>query len=89
MNLPYSLQQGTVDPIYNVENFVKEAKFRIQSAHKEANRLIEKIKHNKRNFDRTANPVHLHINDRVLVEKEPYHKHRPIYIGPLLIKIQM
>lgn len=87
LNLPCNLQNGEIEPIYNVENFVKEAKFRLQSAQKEAKRLIEKMKErNKLLFDKNAKPINLQLNEQVLVEKEPYHKHKPIYMGPFVVK---
>lgn len=86
-NLPCQLLDHGVDPIYNVDNFAKEAKYRLQNAHIQAKRLIEKAKlRNKKIFDRTSNPLIINVNDEVLVQKEPYNKFKPIYAGPFIVK---
>lgn len=85
--LPCQLLDNGVDPIYNVENFAKEAKYRLQKAHEQAKRLIEKAKmRNKEFFDRTSRPLNINVNDKILVEKEPYNKFKQIYSGPFIVK---
>lgn len=85
--LPSQLLDNGIEPIYNVENFVKEAKYRLQTAHGQARKLIEKSKlRNKEYFDRTIKPLRIEINDAVMIKTEPYNKHKPIYSGPYTVK---
>lgn len=86
-NLPYNLLERGIEPIYNVENYAKEAKYRLQHAHIQAKRLIEKSKFNNKNvYDKSAKPLEVKINDEVLLKKEPYNKHQPIYSGPFVVE---
>ena len=78
--LPNEILQKTIDPIYNVENYSKEIKYRLQRTHTLAKNLIEKHKlRNKEFYDRFAKPLTLNINDKILVQKEPYDKYKSIY----------
>lgn len=86
-NLPFNLVNNQVDPIYNIENYAKEAKFRLQTAHKLAGKIIEKCKlKNKHYYDKTAKNLDLSINDKVYMQVQPYDKHKPVYAGPFLVK---
>ncbi|XP_067620910.1 retrovirus-related Pol polyprotein from transposon 412 isoform X12 [Eurosta solidaginis] len=84
--LPNELTKEKIDPIYNVENYAKEVKFRMQKTHKMAQNLINKNKLQSKNlYDKTARPLIVKIGDRVLLQKEPHHKHEKIYQGPFII----
>lgn len=72
-----------IDPIYNIDDFAKEAKFRLQKANKEAQILLKKSKmSNKKYYDKTSKPLQIELKDLILIEKEPRDKHRAIYTGP-------
>lgn len=74
-NLPSDLLNGTISPIYNHDDYIKEAKFRIQSAHKAAAKVIDKLKlANKIQYDKNINPLDVKIGDTVYLKLEPYHK---------------
>lgn len=84
---PEDLLKNEVDPVYNIDNFVKEARYRLQTAHMHARSLIEKMKlRNKLYHDKTVKPLRINIGEKVLVEREPYDKHKPIYSGPYVVK---
>lgn len=52
-NLPSDLLSGNISPLYNHENYVKEAKLRLQTAHQIATKFIEKLKlENKKYYDK-------------------------------------
>lgn len=86
VTLPEEFLTGRVDPIYNVENHVKTMKYILQHAHKMAVQLLEKMKmNNKKFFDKSAKPLNVQINDFVLVENQPYEKHKSKYSGPFRI----
>lgn len=85
--LPSEARKQTIDPIYNIENYSNEVKFRLQKTHILANSLIEKHKlKNKDLYDKYAKPIVLDINDNVLIQKQPYNKHSKIYDGPYIVK---
>lgn len=80
--LPEQLK-NKIEPIYNIDDYSKEFKFRIQKTHEIAKKLLAKYKENmKTNFDKTAKPLLLGKNDEILIRKEPYDKFKPIYDGP-------
>lgn len=75
-----------IDPIYNIENYSKEIKYRLQKTNILAKQLINKHKErNKIFYDKSSKPIKLQINDKVLIQKQPYDKHRNIYKGPFSI----
>lgn len=74
-NLPSDLLTGQVQPLYNHDSYIKEAKFRLQRAHKAAQDIISKLKEtNKKYYDRTINPIDVRIGDKIYVRSEPYNK---------------
>lgn len=85
--LPSELLSGNIEPIYNVDNYVKEAKYRLQMAHKQASEILLKLKlRNKKIYDKNCKPLDLSKNDLVLLQKKPYDKLKPIYDGPYRVK---
>lgn len=86
-NIPQNLLNGIVDPIYNIERFANEAKFRLQNAHIDAQRCLEAMKINNKNiYDTKLNPLNIQINDCVILEKGAKHKFDSIYDGPYVVK---
>lgn len=82
-NLPEELLSGRIDPIYNIENFVLEAKYRLQIANDQASKLLNKLKQrNKIIYDKNCKPLEIDVNKPVLLQKQPYDKFKPIYDGP-------
>lgn len=85
-NMPHQILDGRIDPIYNTDNYVHELKLRLQTAHKEAGEIVNKIKlRNKKNYDRNVNKINFQVGDKIKVINEPYHKHKFIYNGPFNI----
>lgn len=75
-NLSSDLLHGEIDPLYDNENFIKEAKYRLQKAHKQTIELMNRMKiNNKKQYDKRANPIKLNIGDEVGLTNEPYNKH--------------
>lgn len=86
-NLPANLLTDNVYPIYNVDNYVKEAKYRLQLAHKQASEILSKLKlRNKKIYDKNSRPLDISMNDLVILQKQPYDKLKPIYEGPYTVK---
>lgn len=74
-NLPSELLNGNINPLYNHENYIGEARFRLQAAHAEASKLIDRMKiRNKYQYDKSINPLNLKIGDTVYLKVEPYNK---------------
>lgn len=81
--MPHEIFNGNIDPVYNTENYVKEAKLRLQFAHKLASETIEKFKaKSKKNYDKKSNPIDIEIGDEVKIVVEPYSKFSNKYRGP-------
>ncbi len=77
---------NNVEPLYNVDDYSKELKFRLQIAHSLALRLIEKSKMNvKKQYDKNIRPISLQIGDKVLITNEAGHKLEKRYLGPYVI----
>lgn len=75
-----------VDPIYNIENYAREVKYRLQITHEKAKLLLNKTKiNNKIIYDKKVRPIDLKLGEKVLLKKEPYEKHANIYQGPFII----
>ena len=87
VNLPNSLLNGNIEPLYNVENYVKTMKYMLQTAHEKTRKIIEFMKkQNKLQYDRNINPVNIKKGDRILLKNEPYNKRNRIYLGPFIVK---
>ena len=85
--LPTYLHDTDIDPIYNFDNFVKEAKFRLHNAHNLAQKLLEKSKlRSKKYYDKSTHDINVKVGDQVYVIKEPYDKYKSPYVGPFTVK---
>lgn len=75
VNLPQEILSQNVTPLYNPDDFVKEAKFKLQNAHRAAIKFIDKLKlRNKKYYDKTARPIHLEVGENIYLQVEPYDK---------------
>lgn len=84
--LAFDILNGNIDPVYNIENYAREMKYRLQKAHNETVEIIKKMKlKNKYYYDRNLNPLNIKIGDLVFLEKEPYDKHSSIRTGPFSV----
>lgn len=81
------LERNEIDPVYNIDNFAIEAKFRLQLAHAHARELLELAKsRNKQIYDRNANPLQIKKGDKVILTDDEHHKFQPVYKGPFLVE---
>ena len=82
-HLPSNLVRS-VEPIYNFEDYVKELKYRIQEAHKDAREYLLKYKNKmKSKYDRNIYPLNFKVGDKVLVRNYArINKLEPYYLGP-------
>lgn len=86
-NLPYNIIEET-DPIYNIDNYAKLARYRLQRYHKESKLLLDQSKlANKIFYDKQNNQAfNINIDDIVYIAKLPYQKHeKNVNLGPFKI----
>lgn len=77
------LGTNTVDPIYNIDSYAKEVKYRLQLVQKRVTQMLERAKRtNKNNYDKTAKPIVIGVHDLVLFEDTAGHKLSNLYKGP-------
>lgn len=86
INLIENLVNQEIEPVYNVDDYAREIKYRLQSVHEKARNLLDKLKHkNKAYYDRRNNSINIQINDEILIKKEPYDKFKQVYDGPFKV----
>lgn len=86
--LPTNLEflSGSIDPVYNFEDYVRELKHRLQYASQKAREMVERQKlERKTRYDENANETIFEIGDYVLLREEANHKHQELYSGPYQI----
>lgn len=84
--LPGYTRSGTIDPIYNVDNFAKESKYRLQMTAQWARQLLINNKNtSKIAYDARIRPLLVQVDDYVMVRDETRHKHGSIYRGPFVV----
>lgn len=79
--------QNNIDPIYNIDEYAKEAKYRLQLALSHARSLLEKAKiRNKSFYDRKTNPLNVQLGEKVLINDFTRNKLTdPMYKGPYIV----
>lgn len=84
--LPSNLSNNVVDPLYTIDNYPLELKFRLQQAQKEArdNLLNSKLKR-KINYDLNMKPIMYKPDDLILVKNEVGGKLDSVYLGPFKV----
>lgn len=77
---------GTISPVYNMDSYDQELRYRLQKAHSDATKLIEKSKRkNKIQYDKNKAIKEISLNDEVLLYNLPYNKFKPTYSGPYIV----
>lgn len=85
--MPHEIFNGRIEPVYNIDDYVKETKFKLQLVHEETRKLIEKVKiETKKSYDKNINPIKLKIGDLIKISKQPYDKFKYIYDGPYEVR---
>lgn len=81
--MPHEILNGDIEPNYDTENYVKEAKLILQRAHAQAIETIEKLKRKaKENYDKHSKPIDIKMGDNIKIVAEPYNKFNNKYKGP-------
>lgn len=81
------LSNNQIQPIYNIDNFTQEARYRLQLALKHANELLSKAKQqSKKIYDKKIRPINLAIGDKVMINDFTRHKILdPMFKGPFTV----
>lgn len=84
-NIPSNLSNH-VEPLYNVDSYPLQLKYRLQLAQTEAkNNLITKKHKRKAKYDIAMNPVRYKVGDLILIKIETGRKLDPLYKGPYVV----
>lgn len=85
-DMPRYAQGNRVDPIYNLDNFAKETKYRLQVMAQTAREMLVKNKENRKiSYDRRVNPLDVKVGDKVIIRDETARKHDSVYRGPYTV----
>lgn len=85
-NIPDFLLTDKIEPVYNFDNYVHEARYRLHYALKHARNFLKQSKiNNKIIYDKKANPINISIGDQVVLKDETRNKHESLYTGPYVI----
>lgn len=77
---------GSIDIVYNIENYINELKYKLQIAHEQAKSFVEKNKIlSKQFYDRKLNSIDIKIGDKIKIEKQPRNKFKQIFEGPYTV----
>ena len=75
-----------VDPLYNVDDYSKETKYRLEIARSRAKELLHKNKlKQKLLYDEKINKINLRVGDKVIVRNDSGHKLDYNYLGPFRV----
>lgn len=87
VEIPENLTGTTIDPVYNIDAYYQEVRYRLQIAHKRASDFILRAKDKrKHNYDRQARQIHnIKPNDLVLITSENRTKFDSWYKGPYTV----
>lgn len=87
-NLPDFMTATTMDPVYDIDNYIKTLKYNIQTAQIRAREFLLKTKEaRKTKFDLNASPLDLDIGDRVKIKNHNRDsKFTPKFVGPYLVE---
>ena len=67
-NITSGIFQKNTQPIYNIDNYIKELIYKLRKVHNDSSNLVEKCKiRNKKQYDKNSNPIELTIKDKVLL----------------------
>lgn len=81
-----TLSGDTVDPVYDLDAYYHEVKYRMQLANKRANEFIFKAKQNRKViYDKLSNKTNFKPGDLVMLSNENRTKFDPWYKGPYSI----
>lgn len=82
-NLPPFLMNDRLDPLYNIDNYAKELKYKLQLAQGRAKNFLLKIKHKRvESLNEKVEPDNIKVGDVVKIRDEARGKLDPWFKGP-------
>lgn len=86
VNIPENLTGSCVDPLYNIDAYDQEIRYRLQSAHKRAKEYLEKAKRSRKILcDRKSKDLLIKSGDLVLITNEGRQKLDSWFSGPYTV----
>lgn len=84
VRLPMDLRSSDIHPLYNHDDYAKELKYKLQTAHARAHELLHKSKiARKIDLDSKINhQIQFQINDKVMLPTREHSKLEPVRDGP-------
>jgi len=77
---------ATVQPLYNLDDYAKEAKFRLQIANERVKHFLNTKKLRSQMYaDKNLADVNIKVGDKVLIRNEVGHKLENRYLGPYVV----
>lgn len=89
VKFPMDLTMNGVDPVYDVDNYANELKYKLQLSHERANKYLEKIKLKRKNINdcKITNYSEIKIGDLVLMTRSHNtNKLQPLRSGPYAVE---
>lgn len=81
-----SVSTNSIDPVYNIDLYYQEIRYRLQIAHNKCQKLIEKIKNERKSdYDKMASHIDLKKGDLIMISNENRSKLDPWYNGPFQV----
>lgn len=75
-----------IDPLYNIEDYAKETKYRLEIAYKRARLMLDKAKERQKMlYDKKVNDFTIKVGNLVLLKNEVGHKLQNKYLGPYTV----
>lgn len=84
INIPSTITTN-VDPVYNLDDYNNELKYRLQFSWQRANKLLHADKEKRINKQNQTNAIQLTAGDKVKLLREARHKLEPRYTGPHVV----
>ena len=75
-----------IAPLYNVDDYSKEVRFRLEIAYRRVRQMIDRAKFKQKEFyDEKSRGMKLEKGDLVLIRNEAGHKLESKYLGPFKV----
>ena len=85
-NLPQDIFKTKIEPVYNIEQYYFEMKYKLQKSNEIARENLIKAKNRRQQIlNKDTVPLIIKIGDQVYLENENRKKLDPVYIGPFTV----
>lgn len=85
--LPHETLTDKIDPVYNIDLYSQELRYKLQKSHQIANqKLVQQKNIRKESNDSSANPLLIQTGDIVFLKNENRRKLDSFYTGPYKVK---